>query len=126
METEKSLCEGMSPDEARRAPLVAFGGVERTEETTMSLGMPRPIVNEAFAPRRFRTVPQRATLSVSAGDPSMATTAVREQAWPPEHRSHTGENGLRPWSPCRSPSGPQPQGHSGEWILFPGGMVIQH
>lgn len=32
METEKNVREGMSPAEARRAALVAFGGVERTKE----------------------------------------------------------------------------------------------
>ncbi len=32
METEKNIREGMSPEEARRAALIAFGGVERTKE----------------------------------------------------------------------------------------------
>jgi len=32
METEKNIRDGMSPSEARRAALVAFGGVERTKE----------------------------------------------------------------------------------------------
>lgn len=32
METEKNVREGMSPAEARRAALIAFGGVERTKE----------------------------------------------------------------------------------------------
>ena len=32
METEKNIREGMSPAEARRAALIAFGGVERTKE----------------------------------------------------------------------------------------------
>ncbi len=32
METEKNLREGMSPAQARRAALLAFGGVERTKE----------------------------------------------------------------------------------------------
>jgi len=32
METEKNIREGMSPKEARRAALIAFGGIERTKE----------------------------------------------------------------------------------------------
>ena len=52
METEKNVRSGMSPDAARRAALVAFGGVEQTRQSLRD-GREAPIVEPFLRDLRF-------------------------------------------------------------------------
>lgn len=66
METEKNIRSGMSPDEARRAALLAFGGVERYKEEVREARWVR-LFEDAGADFRFaaRTLRRRPAFAVA-------------------------------------------------------------
>ncbi len=76
METEQNLRRGMSPQEARRQALLAFGGVERVKEKVRDARGTRPLEDTArdlrFALRRLArepgySVPTMATMAFGIG-----------------------------------------------------------